>query len=340
MKKLFVHHLFFRLFSPVFNGIIIYLLILLINNNVGQLQEEFLGEELYVCIGLSYLIQEFSRLLLVFFKNLPMIGSVVISLFLQIIFSLILCVVLVTVAITLYYNYVLGFSPNSEELFIFNSVFSVVTLLYIFLFVSHQYLHKINEEKLMQEQIAKEHLEEDFKQFKREINPDLLFKSFESLLELIDTDITKTDDYIDELASIYRYVLSNKSKQLVAVTEEIETLFHLEKLVNYLPYRTVKIENNLTTSFLVVPSSLLFIVEKIIKTTIASSSLKLTIILTENNDFFEIKYRFNDKITELFTHNSIAEIIRVYAIYSQQIVAIKEENEYRIIQLPKLKITL
>ncbi|MEO1629027.1 MAG: histidine kinase, partial [Bacteroidota bacterium] len=61
MKTLFVHHPLFRLLGPTFSGVIVYVLILLINNNVDQLQEEFLGQELYVCIGLSYLIQELSR---------------------------------------------------------------------------------------------------------------------------------------------------------------------------------------------------------------------------------------------------------------------------------------
>ena len=69
MKKLFVHHPLFRLLSPLFSGFIVYLLILLINNNVEQLQEQFLGEELYVCIGLSFIIQELARLLLVLFKK-------------------------------------------------------------------------------------------------------------------------------------------------------------------------------------------------------------------------------------------------------------------------------
>ena len=71
MKRLFVHNPLFRILSPVFSGAIVYLLILLINNNVEQLQEQFLGNELYLCIGLSFFIHEFSRLLLLLFNKLP-----------------------------------------------------------------------------------------------------------------------------------------------------------------------------------------------------------------------------------------------------------------------------
>ena len=84
MRKLFIHHPLFRLLSPIFSGVVVYLLILLLNNNVEQLQEQFFGEELYICIGLSYLIQEFSRLLLILFKKLPQVKSTFIQLIFQV----------------------------------------------------------------------------------------------------------------------------------------------------------------------------------------------------------------------------------------------------------------
>ena len=76
MKKLFIHKPLFRLLSPIFNGFVSYLLILLINNNIAQLQEEFLRQELFVCIALSYVIQEFSRLLLQLFESKIKVKSV------------------------------------------------------------------------------------------------------------------------------------------------------------------------------------------------------------------------------------------------------------------------
>lgn len=131
MKRLFIHHPLFRLLSPLFSGTVVYLLILLINNNVEQLQEQFLGQELYVCIGLSFLIQEFARLLLLIFNRFLKNMRFLPGLLLQVFLSLLLCVVLVTAAIHLYYKYALGFTPNSEELWLFNSIFCSVTLIYI-----------------------------------------------------------------------------------------------------------------------------------------------------------------------------------------------------------------
>mgnify|MGYP000344941536 CR=1 FL=1 len=90
-----------------------YLLILLIHNNVEHLQDQFFGEELYICIGLSFLIQELSRGLLLIFKNLHLRIPFVYAVIIQLISSLLLCAIVVTVSIKSYYYYVLGYSINS-----------------------------------------------------------------------------------------------------------------------------------------------------------------------------------------------------------------------------------
>ncbi|PQJ78159.1 histidine kinase [Polaribacter porphyrae] len=338
MKKLFIHQPLFRLLSPIISGIIIYLLVLLLNNNVQQAQEQFFNEELYFCIALSYLIQEFSRGLLVLFKKFLSDKLSAKNIILQIVISMLLCVAISTIAITFYFEYVLGFTASKEEIYVFNSIFCTITFIYIMLYISHQYLYKINTEKLAQEEIIKQNIEDDFKQFKKGINPNLLFESFESLLILIKTDKEKSDDFIDHLATIYRYILSGKEKQLVDFNDEILIVNELIQLFNYLPYSNIAINNNCKNSFLVVPGSLLFIVEQIVRTSIISSSSKLIINFDKKENDLEISYFRNDKITTQFNLKNIAEIIRSYHIYSKQKVKVLEEKSTRKIILPKLKI--
>ena len=338
MKKLFIHQPLFRLLSPVISGVIIYLLVLLLNNNIQQAQEQFFNEELYFCIALSYLIQEFSRALLLLFKKFLSDKLSVINIVSQIVVSMILCVLISTLAIKLYFKYLLNFSASNEEIYVFDSIFCVITLLYILLYISHQYLYKINTEKLIQEQLIKQNIEQEFKQFKKGINPNLLFESFESLLILIQKDKDKTDDFIDHLATIYRYILSGKEKQLVAFNEELIIVEELVKLFNYLPYRSISINNNCKKTFLVVPGSLLFIIEQIVRTSIISSNTNLVVSFEEKGDNLEINYLKNDKITTQFNIKKIKEIVSTYHIYSTQIIEVVEDNFTRKIILPKLKI--
>ena len=340
MKKLFIHHSLFRLLSPVFSGIIVYLLILLLHNNINQLQEEFFGEELYFCIGLSYLIQEFSRLLLFYFQKTILFKTMYKQLFFQIGISMILCLILVSFFVEMYFNIVLGFSVTLEEIITFNSVFCVLTFIYISLFLSHQYLYKVNTQKLLQEKLIKENIEDDFKQFKKGINPSLLFESFETLLVLINESLEKTDDFIDHLATIYRYILSVKEKQLISFTEEVTVVKVLIKLLNYLPYRNVTLEDNIENKFLTVPATFLFLVEQIVRTTIISSNSELKLTVTDNDAFIALEYHTNDKISTKFSKENITELERVFSIYSLENIEMIEINETRKILIPKLHLKL
>lgn len=338
MKKLFIHQPLFRLLSPLFSGIIIYLLILLLNNNTEQIQNEFFNEELYVCIVLSYIIQEFSRLLLLLFAKFTSIKSEILALLFQVSFSLILCTIIVTVAVIFYFKYILGFTATTEEIYVFNSIFCGITLLYILLYVSHQYLYKINSKKLEQEEFRKLNIEDDFKQFRKGINPNLLFDSFESLLVLIQSDKEKCDDFIDHLATIYRYILSAKEKQLVSFIDEISALEELIALLNYLPFRKINLINSCKENFLVVPGSLLFLIEQIVRTTIISAENKLVIELKEYENSLVVFYEKNDKIIEKLNIKMLSELERTYSIYSADSIKISENNDVRNIKIPKLQI--
>ncbi|MEQ6122796.1 histidine kinase [Pseudotenacibaculum sp. MALMAid0570] len=338
MKKLFIHQPFFRILSPIFSGVVVYLLLLLLNNNVEQLQEQFLGEELYVCIGLSYIVQELSRALLLVFKRIPKRNNSFLNLFFQVVISLLISVLVVTLSIILYYEYVVKFSASTEEIITFDSIFAVITLIYILLFVSHQYLYKINSEKLEQEELIKQNIEDEFRQFKRGINPHLLFESFEALIILMNQNSEKTDEFIDHLSVIYRYILSSKDRQLVDLQEELHNLKELENLFNKLPYRNILIEHSISSDFLVVPGSLLFLIELIVRNTIISSSIQLQIHILEKNDFLMISYKTQDKINSSIRNSDFEEIKRVYSIYNDHEIKIQKTDDSRIITLPKLTI--
>ena len=336
MNRLFIHHPLFRLFSPIFSGIVVYLLILLLNNDVEQLQEQFLGNELYFCIGLSFVIQEFSRLLLWVFGKLPDSLSSFIKLIIQIIGSMSLCIILVTVSIHLYYKNILGFTPSSGELWMFNSIFCAITIIYVLLHISHHYLYKVNTKRLENEYLMKQMVEDDFLQFKNGINPTLLFECFEAMIVLMRQGSDKVDNLIDHMALVYRYILSKKSKQLVLINEELHVVDELAQLFNYLPFRNVMLNNQVKSSFLVVPGSLLSLVESIIRSTINNSEKPLSIHLDEDENYLIFNYLINDKIVSGFRKEALSDIDYRYSIYSKDNVLIEESQSNRSIKIPKL----
>jgi len=338
MKKLFIYHPLFRVLSPVFIGVIVYLLILLINNTTDQLQEQFLGQELYVCIGLSYLIQELSIFLLWIFQKYKLAKSELSTLFFQILTSLGLCIVVVSTAMILYFKYVLGFSPNSEELWVFNSIFSCICLIYISLYISHQYLHRVNTKKLAYELLLKQNVEDDFLQFEKTINPTLLFESLDALIMLMHKDKNKTDDFLDCMGRVYRYILSTKNRELVSLDEEIASLREFVKLFNYLPHRTLILETKTTSSSLVIPNSILFIVEQIMRSSIRSEKTELSLLLEEGKNTTLLKYIAVDKVNDELSMQKLSKLDKAYQIYSSDRLTITSKNLERVISIPKLEI--
>jgi len=204
------------------------------------------------------------------------------------------------------------------------------------LHISHLYLHKLNSKKLENEVALKKMIEDDFSQFKKGINTELLFESFESLIILMKENKEASDDLIDQLAIVYRYILSRKEKQLVAIKEELEVLDHLVNLFSSLPYRKVIINTSFQSDFMVVPGSLLSIIEQIIRCTIKSSNNELLIHINETDNTLQIQYQFNDKIMNEFTKRNLQDIQQIYKIYSETDIDVLELEQHRTISIPKL----
>src|SRR5882672_1223805 len=108
MNRLFIHNPFFRIVSGLLYGVLAYMLILLINNTVSDINKIFSNKELYACIGLSYITFESMRVIISVFER--RFQTVRQKLLAQIMSSLILSVGLVSLAISAYFRCIEGFS--------------------------------------------------------------------------------------------------------------------------------------------------------------------------------------------------------------------------------------
>ena len=151
MTRLFVHNPFFRLLSGLVVGVMVYLLILLINNTIANVETIFNNEELYVCIGLSYISFESMRLVVLVLRRFVATQQNGRHILLQTIATLCVSLALVTLAISLYFKFLLGFSIGSSELNLFLAIYFFVGLLYNLLYFSQYYLQLENKELIAEE---------------------------------------------------------------------------------------------------------------------------------------------------------------------------------------------
>ncbi|MEO0570377.1 MAG: histidine kinase [Bacteroidota bacterium] len=335
MNKLFIHNPWFRLLGPLFSGTLVYLLILLINDAVLYIQEDFLSQELMVCIGLAYVTQEFSRASLRVFEWLKWPSSFFWKVVFQVLGSIILTIALVTMAIYLYFINILQYEPSSRELYVFNSIFSFITLLYVVLYLGHYFLYRKNTKRREAEEQAKLRIESDFSVYLKGIHPELLFESLEVLLVTMKDSPSKAEELSDYFSSVYRYILSKRKREMVPLEEELGVTQNLIQLFNQLPHRKIRLGKTTHNQPNIVPTALLRVVEAIVRTTIPKKKA-LTISLEEKQLHFEVAYEPEEKLQKSLTMETLDDVSRAYQYYSEIPLAIKMEGNLKIIQLPKL----
>ncbi len=342
MKKLFIHNAFFRLLAPLFYGALIYILILLINNNLDQLGNTFMNQEVYVCIGLVYVLSEVLRrnamLCSKFIKD-----KVKNQIIVQVLIGIALAMGLTTFIISAFFRIVYEFSIAESQLIIFNLIYGVSSLLYNLMYFSNVYIEKQNVRLLETEQHRKKALEAEFSQFKNEVNPDLLYESLETLITLIYKDFEEGEDYIDHLSAVYRYILSHRKVELSRLEMEIKAAENIIYLLNYRFDNRIKFVNKLPKEYgstPVVPATLPNLVEMIARTTIINTYQPLTIELVSEreNGYLILQHKLNEKLIghDSADHN-FQSIQKTYSFYSDKPVVRVKAYDFSYIKIPLLE---
>lgn len=339
MKKLLINNGFFRLLSPPVYGILAYLILLLVNNQVSNINEIFNGQEVYFCIFLTYLVSESLRIatkLTKRFKNLDnrIIPFLLIGVFISLIIT--------SIVTSAYFELVLDFSVSQNQLIVFNIIFGFSSLLYNLLFLSQLYLHKENTRHLKEEKMMTEAVLKQLNQFKNEVNPNLLYNCLETLITLIHKNTEESEDYIDELSSVYRYILSNRNTEFVSVNEELRMVNSIIFLLNYQHQNAITLKQELPGHILtasIVPGTLTNLIERIIRSTIINDYTPLEINVTNESDenYLIIQHHINDKLN--YPSSSILKNIQeTYAIYSElPVVQVRAyDQEYIKIPIPEV----
>jgi hypothetical protein len=342
-RRYFIHNPLFRIVAPAIYGVLIYLLILLINNNVVQVNALFSSEEVYVCIVLAYVVFECIRLIIVLLDKFGGERFQQIRIPLQFVVTTVISVALAMTGLVLYFKYKIGFSISGTQLLIFTVVYAVTALLYNVLFYSNFYLQKENTLKLHAEKQQRDVLEMEMLEFKNDINPDLLYESLENLIGLMYRDVEQAEEYIDCLASAYRYVLTNRQQELVSVATELDAARNLVRLLNERQYGQLKFESSLEPDELeamLIPGSLPVIIESMVRNTIVTRFEPFIIRCYLEDDYITIQCRLNDRlILHPASELALTRLQKSYSLYSDlPLIKVKAYQE-NYIKLPVIRMS-
>ncbi len=194
---------------------------------------------------------------------------------------------------------------------------------------------------VLAEQLKKESLQAQLESLKNQVSPHFLFNSLNVLSNLVHKDADRAEEFIDEFASVYRYVLNIQDKTAVTLSEElhfIDSYVYLQK-IRFQNGFDVKIDIDPECyGHYVVPLSLQMLVENAIKHNIVSEEEPLKVeIYIENDGVFVVNKINLRKDKNKSVGMGLINLKQRYFLLAGILPEIKEEDGNFIANIPLIK---
>ena len=148
-----------------------------------------------------------------------------------------------------------------------------------------------------EQSLMEESLKYRYNTLKAQVNPHFLFNSLNTLSELIYKEPSVADNYLQKLASVYRYILDNEENSLVPLENElafVEDYYNMQKERGSDKIKlTVELYDK--ESFLVIPVSIQMLLENALKHNAASKDSPLDIRIAINHESISVSNNIQRK---------------------------------------------
>ncbi len=179
-----------------------------------------------------------------------------------------------------------------------------------------------------------------FDALKNQLDPHFLFNSLNVLSSLIEENPVNAQKFTTALSKVYRYVLEQKSKELVTVNEELKfakTYMLLLKMrfedsiVFTMPEASQNPESR------VVPLSLQLLLENAVKHNMVTSSKPLNIKIYESNGYLTVENNLQPKqIVKKSTGVGLNNIKQRYQLLTNKKININQQSSTFAVSIPML----
>ena len=197
-----------------------------------------------------------------------------------------------------------------------------------------------NESRVKQLNAAKAQAE--LEALKNQIDPHFIFNSLNTLSFLITRDPRSARRYNDTLARVYRYILSNRERDLVLLREEVEFIsnyFYLLKIrFAEAISMVIEITDLSAENFLIPPISMQTLVENAIKHNEFSDKRPLTISVSISADYVivsNVMNRLNNPIPG--SKIGLSNLDNRYKLVTQRSIIIENNFESFTVKLPIIR---
>jgi sensor histidine kinase YesM len=225
---------------------------------------------------------------------------------------------------------------------------STLVILIAVIFITHVYetaflVRESESEMIRNEQLERAKAEAELEALRNQIDPHFIFNSLNTLSHLIEEKPSKAKQFNDTLADVYRYILQNKSRDLVLLRDEMEFLesyflllqIRFEKAV----FLEVSLADNVRDLFLVPPISLQVLAENTIKHNEFSEANPLVLEIKLQDEVLVVHNPIRRKLLRRPSSGIGLQNLRErYKLTTSKDIIIQDSGTDFIVHLPVLKI--
>jgi len=213
-------------------------------------------------------------------------------------------------------------------------------------FITHTYetvflIKSWGTDKTKGEQLEKAKAQAELAALKNQIDPHFMFNSLNTLSYLIENNSSKAKLFNDSLAEVYRYILYNKDRNLVLLSEELtfaQKYFSLIKIRfgDSISFTVTSTMNHDT--LLIPPISLQILLENAIKHNEFSERKPMMMTLDIQNEKAVITNDIRPKkIKKQSSHIGLANLGERYKLITEKEITVHDDARKFIVELPLLK---
>ena len=217
----------------------------------------------------------------------------------------------------------------------------LVILVVTFLFTMTIYLMKQNHLAVVgMQKLDFENLQNRYTALKNQTDPHFLFNCLNTLNGLIGRDDRRAQEYVQELAMVFRHTM--RDKVVVRLSEELEFVKSYLYLMCIRYFDGLKVVWHIDDKYLdyyVIPSGLQILVENAIKHNIASAKIPLTISISTKEDkiVVENKLQLREQSASASTGVGLDNLMEQYRlVFGKDIDIVSKDGQFSV-SLPLIK---
>ncbi len=201
------------------------------------------------------------------------------------------------------------------------------------------YFSKLKKAIIETESAKKAQLQHQFDSLKAQVNPHFLFNSLNSLGALIGENPQKAAAFLDELSSVYRYLLQTNERELTTLRQELDFLRSYYHLLKTRHGTAITVHRQVSDQYLdaqLPPLTLQLLIENAVKHNVLLPEQPLIIsVLTTETGELVVANSIQRRTTQVPSNRvGLSNIAARYRLLGLREPRIEDDGRYFIVRLP------